>query len=68
MIIVRILLLQGFGWGENIFQFLVYNESSATLIRVRIGICDNFEDTFTTCDKKEDTRVRLEKSGLILFF
>ena len=41
-------------------------DSSFTIIAVKLGKCDNFEDTFTKCDKNEDTPVHLGKSCLIL--
>ena len=39
----------------------------ATVISVKLGKGDNFEDTFTKCDKNEDTPARLEKSCLTFF-
>ena len=32
-----------------------------TIITAKIGKCDNFEDTFTKCDKNEDTPLKLRK-------
>ena len=46
----------------------MWYDSSHTIIVVKLGKCDTFEDTFTKCDKNEDTPRSLGKVHLILIF